>query len=746
MKNKKILVFSLFLIVILLVGCTTEELIDDNNYKLTVGAKVVGTGTVSTEPEKSIYNQGDEVLLTAKGSGDYTFSHWEGEGSGYDGKTDNPLKITITNDIQLLAVFVDDSEDDNNDDYQVNLGETVSVAAGTTSSDNGNLTLDYGLEVGKYEITHKEFIEFLNDVEVDSAGNYRNKKILLIGVEYNDIELAIDHNGSEFYFKSNDYADDERAAVYGVSWYGALSYANWLSEKENLNPAYDLSEWKLIREDISTLEGYRLATINEWDFVARGGANGDYTTYAGSNNIEEVGWYRDNAYDLGYSDSNSKTYDDYGIHRVGEKLPNELGIYDMSGNVAEFTNSYPSYGDQYIFIRGGSWKQDKLFCSVFVADEGNFNIKIPIRDDYGFRLVRTDIREDDNQAPVIEIDKDIDEMVVDLSGNVSDDGNLQEVLINWGDGNSDKIIENFSNITKSHRYYNDGDYTIEIIAMDTAEKSSTQDILVDINLSEPLNKDKMVNVRAGTAESDITDHNDITINYDFEAGITEVTFAEFLVFLNNSNVASDGNFSSKKVIEVENEYSPIKHNGTNFYFDDSVYIGDNIYVESIDSAVSYVSWYGALAYANWLSVEDDLEPAYNLTTWELKDDIENVEGYRLPEDYEWRYTARGGRNGNDTIYAGSDNIDEVAWYAENANYKLHPVGEKKANELGIYDMSGNVSEWIYTPEYDGEDTRRVLGGNYLHTADRCGLGILDLFSQLRSEGNDITGFRLVRTK
>lgn len=68
--------------------------------------------------------------------------------------------------------------------------------------------------------------------------------------------------------------------------------------------------------------------------------------------------------------------------------------------------------------------------------------------------------------------------------------------------------------------------------------------------------------------------------------------------------------------------------------------------------------------------------------------------FRLPFEAEWEYAARGGKKSTDKKYAGSDNIDEVAWYADNAEKKTHPVATKKANELGIYDMSGNVFEMV----------------------------------------------------
>ena len=67
--------------------------------------------------------------------------------------------------------------------------------------------------------------------------------------------------------------------------------------------------------------------------------------------------------------------------------------------------------------------------------------------------------------------------------------------------------------------------------------------------------------------------------------------------------------------------------------------------------------------------------------------------FRLPTEAEWEFAARGGNQSRHTQYSGSSRIDDVAWYYGNSNDKTHPVKTKQPNELGIYDMSGNVDEW-----------------------------------------------------
>lgn len=142
--------------------------------------------------------------------------------------------------------------------------------------------------------------------------------------------------------------------------------------------------------------------------------------------------------------------------------------------------------------------------------------------------------------------------------------------------------------------------------------------------------------------------------------------------------------------------------------------------------VENVSWYDAIYFCNKLSVIFGLDPAYSVdgetdvTKWyyykmrvELKRNLK-ANGFRLPTLAEWQYAAKAGEDFN---YAGSNNIDEVAWYEGNSNDKTHEVGKKKANGYGLYDMCGNVWEWCWDVYRYNSDFRYIRGGSWGSTDD-----------------------------
>lgn len=164
--------------------------------------------------------------------------------------------------------------------------------------------------------------------------------------------------------------------------------------------------------------------------------------------------------------------------------------------------------------------------------------------------------------------------------------------------------------------------------------------------------------------------------------------------------------------------------------------GDNLPVEQ-------VSWFDAVEFCNKLSEMEGLQKCYsgsgNSFTCNFK-----ASGYRLPTEAEWEYVARGGNRSRGYEYSGSNTVGDVAWYDDNSDSNTHPVGTKQPNELGIFDMSGNVWEWCWDRYTEGYRYRVVRGGSW--DDGGCWCGVANRFPYDPDYRFSNFGFRVARTK
>ena len=190
----------------------------------------------------------------------------------------------------------------------------------------------------------------------------------------------------------------------------------------------------------------------------------------------------------------------------------------------------------------------------------------------------------------------------------------------------------------------------------------------------------------------------------------------------------------------------------------------------LNNPVNYISWYDALVYCNKLSKKENLTPCYTIngstdpdkwgtvpsafkndSTWDAATCNFEANGYRLPTEAEWEWLARGGE---EYTYAGSDSVDDVAWYTSNTNDTgTREVKTKVANGYGLYDMSGNVREWCW--DWYGSINESTVAAGATSGSNRVNRGgswyLYDYFCQVAYRNNFYPyyrnynyGFRVVR--